>query len=402
MCAIIKRVVLGSEEASVAMKLRRIIPLIVAGILATQNGCALLPFVSLIGTPSPVPTATPLPILTPTPVPDRITISYLDVGQGDSELIQTPHGQTILIDAGTSAACSGIVQPYLASMGIATIDLYVISHPHADHYGASTLFTAFPVKQIWEPGVTSPPSGFLSLLDTLNPGSFEKLNPRAGYSASLDGTQLEVVAPENPLIGDHNNDSLVFRLTYKNNRFLFPGDAELESWSRMIASQGEKLRSDVLKVSHHGSRNGTSQNVLNAVSPKYAVISCGKDNNYGHPHAETMTLLQGAGIPVYRTDEQGTIKCYSDGSHIQFSTANHPSTETAQTPVPVQPSFTPSPTPTPMPVASYVVGNKNTKAYHIPTCYSAGLISETNRITFSSWSQAEASGYHACGVCGGR
>lgn len=384
------------------MKHWRLIPLLVAGILATQNSCALLPLVYFSGTPSPTVSPSPLPIVSPTPTPERITISYLDVGQGDSELIQTPHGQTILIDSGTSAACSGVVEPYLASMGIATVDLYVISHPHADHYGASTLFTSAHVKQVWEPGVANPPSGFLSLLSALSPGSFEKLNPRAGYTASLDGTQLEVVAPENPLIGDANNDSIVFRLTYKNNHFLFPGDAELESWNRMISSQRAKLSSDVLKVAHHGSRNGTSQDVLSNVSPKYAVISCGKDNTYGHPHAETMGLLQVAGIQVYRTDEEGTIKCFSDGSNIQFSTAKHPISETAQTPLPAQASLSPSPTPTIAPVTSYVVGNKSSKVYHVPSCRYAGQILESNRVTFSSWSSAEASGYHACGVCGGR
>ncbi|HBN08291.1 MAG TPA: MBL fold metallo-hydrolase [Cyanobacteria bacterium UBA8530] len=318
---------------------------------------------------------------------EKITIDYLDVGQGDSELIRTPHGQTILIDAGSGSKCVQAVEPMLRNLGIATLDLYVVSHNHADHYGASSLFQTAAVKQVWTPESASEITP-LSLLAALGDDAFERLNPRAGYSAKLDGTLLEVLAPENPLFSDENDKSLVLRLTYQNNRFLFPGDAELDSWTQMKNRDRALLEADVLKVAHHGSRNGTNQAVLDCVSPDYAVISCGRGNNYGHPHAETLSLLSGAKVQVFRTDEAGTIRCQSDGDVLRFFAEG---------------TILPSPIPsaTASMVGDFLVGNKSSLVFHSPSCRYASQISEQNRQSFASRAEAVMSGYHACFVCGG-
>lgn len=333
-------------------------------------------------TPSSSPVASPAP----TPSPEAMTVSFLDVGQGDAELIRTPHGKTILVDAGTPERCREVIEPHLKAMGIETIDLFVITHPHADHYGAPTLFTTVRVQRLWEPGVENPPVGFLSLLDGVS--GFERWSPHAGDQTALDGTALEVLAPELPWLEGVNNASIVFRLAFGGRRFLFSGDAEIPSWERILA-RGE-VKADVLKVSHHGSRNGTDARVLSAVAPEAAVISCGKDNSYGHPHAETTDFLKAAKVRIFRTDEEGTISCRTDGSSLSFSTSLHPSPEGILLPIP-------SPTPT----VALRIGNKSSLLFHGTTCRYSGQISESNRVTFSSRAEAEAEGYRPCSVCGG-
>lgn len=327
--------------------------------------------------------AAPSPVTTPSPAPETLTVSFLDVGQGDAELIRTPHGKTILVDAGSPERCRETLEPYLKAAGVETIDLFVISHPHADHYGAPSLFSTVRVQRLWEPGVENPPVGFLSLLSGLS--GFERLSPQAGDQTALDGTTLEVLAPERPWLEGINNASIVFRLAFGGRRFLFPGDAEIPAWERILARE---IRADVLKVSHHGSRNGTDARVLAAVAPEAAVISCGKENSYGHPHLETTELLTQAKVRVFRTDVDGTITCVTDGSSLSFATALSPSPEGVSTP---------SPTPT----VALRIGNKSSLVFHGPTCRYAGQISESNRMTFASRAEAEESGYRPCSVCGG-
>lgn len=271
---------------------------------------------SVTGAPQSAPVPGPL-----APGAGVLKVSYLDVGQGDSELIETPHGQTILIDAGSAEQCQRKLEPFLEAHHVKTIDLFVITHPHTDHYGATSLFRKVAIKQAWEPGMSDVPKGFRSLLNAM---PIQPWHPRAGYAATLDGADLEVVAPQDPLLSgttsDPNNASIVFRLSYGSTRFLFPGDCELESWSRMLPNAQAKLQADVLKVSHHGSRNGTNAAVLQAIHPSHAVISCGKNNVYGHPHKETVELLQNTKVKLYRTDLSGGIQCQSDGSALSFST----------------------------------------------------------------------------------
>jgi hypothetical protein len=148
------------------------------------------------------------------------------------------------------------------------------------------------------------------------------------------------------------------------------------------------LKADVLKVAHHGSRNGTNQAVLDCVAPEYAVISCGKGNVYGHPHAETLSLLSGAKVQVFRTDEEGTIRCQSDGDAIRFFAGSA-----------ILPS--PSPSAAPSPISAFLVGNKGSLVFHSPSCRYASQISEQNRQSFANRAEAVLAGYHACSVCGG-
>jgi competence protein ComEC len=132
--------------------------------------------------------------------------------------------------------------------------------------------------------------------------------------------QIVLYGPVNPNSKDLNTTSIVIKLTYSNTKFLFTGDAQTSNEEGMI-NKGYDLSSDVLKVGHHGSGTSTSKAFLYKVNPKYAVISCGKNNDYGHPHKSIMEKLQTQKITVYRTDESGTIVCTSDGKNIRFSTS---------------------------------------------------------------------------------
>ncbi|HEY9765146.1 MAG TPA: helix-hairpin-helix domain-containing protein [Chroococcales cyanobacterium] len=254
-----------------------------------------------------------------------LLVQFVNVGQGDCELIRTPHGQTILVDAGPSDSLPAVEQALRANY-VQTIDLFVITHPHADHYGNPELLSGFQVKEVWDSGAPSASKNFLRVLQTAKKQKAQYLQPSPGTTRMIDGCRLEVVSPPRPLLkdthSDVNNSSIAFRLSYGKNSFFFPGDAELEAWEKMFSIYPDKLRSDVLKVAHHGSRNGTNSGVLSHVRPKVAVIEVGPDNSYGHPTPIVLRLLDKLGAKVYRTDLDGTVTASSDGEKITWSTSN--------------------------------------------------------------------------------
>ncbi|HBN09337.1 MAG TPA: hypothetical protein DD435_12050 [Cyanobacteria bacterium UBA8530] len=254
-----------------------------------------------------------------------LLVQFVNVGQGDCELIKTPNGQTILVDAGPADSFPAVEQALRANH-VQTIDLFVITHPHADHYGDSKLLSDFRVKEIWDSGAPSASRNFLRLLQTAKKQKARYWQPSPGTTRMIDGCRIEVVAPTRPLLkdtrSDVNNSSIAFRLSYGKNSFFFPGDAELEAWEKMFAHYPDKLRSDVLKVAHHGSRNATNSGVLVHVRPKVAVIGVGADNSYGHPTPIVLRLLDKLGAKVYRTDLDGTVTASSDGEKITWSTSN--------------------------------------------------------------------------------
>jgi len=169
-----------------------------------------------------------------------------------------------------------------------------------------------------------------------------------------------------------------------------------------MINSGYSLKSDVLKVGHHGSSTSTTPAFLNAVSPKYAVISCGKDNSYGHPHQEVITRLNNTGVIIYRTDESGTIIAESDGSTITFD--KEPSEIKEAPPGESEPLPVPIIDPIPVPITetdddiddSYI-GNKNTKKFHLPTCSS--LPAQHNRVYFKTRDEAIKAGFDPCKIC---
>ncbi|MFY9139199.1 MAG: ComEC/Rec2 family competence protein [Thermacetogeniaceae bacterium] len=250
----------------------------------------------------------------------QLKAHFLDVGQGDSILIQFPNGQTMLIDAGTSEA-GGAVVSYLKKEGINKINYLVATHPHADHIGGmAAVVHALAVERVYMPRVSHTTKSFENLLATIKTKGLKINKAEAGVTIiNQDGIKAGFMAPCSLGYDNLNNYSAVVKVQYGSTAFLLTGDAESVSEQEMIAS-GANLKADVLKIGHHGSKSSTTKGFLSSVSPKYAVISCGRGNSYGHPHQETLDRLKKAGVQVYRTDAQGTVIITSDGKTLTIKT----------------------------------------------------------------------------------
>lgn len=252
-----------------------------------------------------------------------LEVYFFDVGQGDSELIRLPGGENILIDAGTSSTEDELVGE-LRSLGAETLDLVVATHPHADHIGGmAAVIDAFDVRQVVMPRISESDTPTTKTYENLLQSIADKgltITPAEPGDELLSsgGAVLTVLAPNGEDYGDLNNYSVVLRLTYGEDSFLFTGDAEEASEEEML-SLDWPLTATVLKCGHHGSETSTSPAFLDAVSPQYAVISCGVDNDYGHPDAVTLEKLEAAGAEVFRTDRQGTILASTDGSGVTMT-----------------------------------------------------------------------------------
>lgn len=245
-----------------------------------------------------------------------VKIHYIDVGQGDSELIQIGD-KNVLIDAGTSDKKA---LDYLKSIKITKLDYVIATHPHEDHIGSmDDVIKACDVGTFYAPKVTQTTKTYEDMIKALKDKNLKITVPKAGDTLTIGDAELTFLAPNSYKYDDINNYSIVCRLKYGNTSFLFMGDAQDVSESEILQKQLD-IKSDVLKVGHHGSHSSTTQAFLDKVNPKYAVISCGKDNDYGHPHKETVTKLNAKDINVFRTDLEGTIIASSDGINITFNT----------------------------------------------------------------------------------
>lgn len=250
-------------------------------------------------------------------VDGNLIVDFIDVGQGDSILIrQGDHA--MLIDGGTSE-CKDDLLNFLKSENIQKFDYIVGTHPHEDHIGSlDDVINAYDFDTILFPKVTTTTKTFENLVNAVKNKNKKFTTPVSGNEYTLGDAKFKILAPSSDSYQSLNNYSIVIKLTYGENTFMFTGDAETLSETEMLNSFDD-LTADVLKIGHHGSTTSTSKKFLNAVNPKYAVISVGKDNTYNHPTKTTMNKLEELKIPVYRTDEKGTIECVSNGKDITFN-----------------------------------------------------------------------------------
>ncbi len=245
-----------------------------------------------------------------------LTVSVIDVGQGDSILIQCPNGTNMLVDAGTSSA-GGVVASYLKSRGVKALDIVVATHPHEDHIGGmKTVLNAFSVGKVWDSGCNHGSQTQASMLSMVKAKGIRFSTPKAGFTERIGDANVSVLAPKAGVVDDADNNSLALRIIYGKTSFLLTGD--LGDCERQ--SVAEWPESTVLKVPHHGSHNGTDLAFLRQVKPKIAVISCGKDNPYGHPHKLTLDALKFVGATTYITAESGTVVLSSDGTSVTVKT----------------------------------------------------------------------------------
>ena len=251
-------------------------------------------------------------------------VYYFDVGQGDCELVQVPAADgmfNMLIDTGESAYGAGLLKT-LEDLGVEKLDVLVMSHPHADHMGAmGELICNMEVDRLYMPVLpeeyTPTTTAYERVLDAVAEKGVPVTRLITGTPMEVPGTvSVQVLAPDADADWeDTNNYSAVLRITAGETAFLFTGDAGKES-EAVILEKGGELYAQVLKVGHHGSGSAASAAFFDAVAPDTAVISCGKDNDDGHPHRETLELLARRGTAVLRTDEDGTILAVTDGKSI--------------------------------------------------------------------------------------
>lgn len=246
-----------------------------------------------------------------------LSVHYLDVGQGDSIFIELPNQKCMLIDAGENMYGKSITE-YINNLGYTNIDYLVATHPHADHIGSM----AYVVKhnnigEIYMPKVTTTTKTYENLLTAIADKGLKVKSAKAGmYIIDDNDFSINILAPVTIDEDNLNNCSVILKITYKNDSFLFLGDAEKKELETVTAD----MSAEVLKVGHHGSRTSTTKALLEKVNPKYAVISLGKDNSYGHPHKSTLKLLDEFGVETYRTDENGTVVISTEGSGVTIKT----------------------------------------------------------------------------------
>ncbi len=319
---------------------------------------------------------------------DSLNVYFFDVGQGDCTIL-TLGEHAMIVDAGENDKGTA-VQSYLNYLGIDSLDYAVLTHPDSDHIGGmDVVLYKFDCDTILMPDKETDTRTYDDVIQAMKAKDETAVHPEPGDTFSFGDASFTVLSPLKEY-SDNNNNSLVLRLTHGENTFLFTGDAEEPAEEAML-DKWDNLSADVLKLGHHGSNTATSADFLDAVSPEYAVVSCGEDNKYGHPHAETLNKLRERRITVYRTDEQGTIIASSDGKTITWDESPSESWQTGE---PSGSAAAPKKAST-----SYIL-NTSSKKFHLPDCESVEKISKQNRKKSSESRDALIEqGYEPCGRC---
>ena len=322
-----------------------------------------------------------------------LTVTWLDVGQGDAAVIQCG-GQSMLIDGGKPEK-SSYIYAWLQQHGLSYLDVIVATHVDADHIGGlSGALNYASVGTAYCPETTGTTEKFQSFVKYLAQRGKQITVPTAGETFALGGAQIQILGPLHRA-EDSNDNSIVLKVSFGATSFLFTGDAERAEEQDLLNS-GVNLQSTVLKVGHHGSDTSTSYPFLRAVAPQYAVISVGAGNSYGHPTEAVLSRLRDAGVTTFRTDMQGEITAVSDGQTINFSTAKNAVAIASANAGGGNADGAAGAGTT---AESYVL-NTNSHKFHLPSCSSVETISPKNRKDVNeSREQIISEGYAPCKRC---
>lgn len=307
----------------------------------------------------------------------ELMVKFMDVGQGDACLLVCG-GEAMLVDGGTADGGANIGQE-LRDMGILRLKYLVNTHPHDDHVGGMCAPVAeMSVGAAYSSTVDYDQNYFARFKRLLRERGMELGTLEAGDELKLGGARVHVLAPREEL-NDLNENSIVLRVVHGGNTFLLTGDAGKPEERTMLEAR-TPLDSDVLKVGHHGSNGSSCEEFLDAVSPDWAVISLGADNDFGHPHDEVLDRLADVGARVLRTDKNGDITMVSDGRDLVV-TAERGFEDVGGD----------------VRDEEYYIGNRQSRKFHTPGC--ASLPAERNRVVFDTRAEAVEAGYTPCGSC---
>lgn len=310
---------------------------------------------------------------------EQLIVHYFDVGQGDSVFIELPDDRCMLVDASISQF-EQVIEQNIRDLGYDQIDYVVATHPHADHIGGMAhILNSFDIGCIYLPDVSAGTQTYINMAETILEKEIKANIAEAGVTVISESNLKAVfLAPFEIDEEDQNKNSAVLYLSYGESKFLFMGDADVD-----IEKQIGKVDCDVLKVGHHGSRTASDETFLRYASPRYAVISCGKDNSYGHPHQEATDRLSACGAEILRTDLLGDIIIVSDGKDITIgSKTNAPDESSAEN------------------GTMRWILNTNSKKIHEPTCKYVNDIADKNKAeSEKTIRELLEEGYTACGSC---
>lgn len=258
-------------------------------------------------------------ILEPTyEVPEgNMAVHFLDVGQGDSTLFMVDEG-VVLVDASVSDYGMKIVE-YLKKQGVTKIDYFILTHPDGDHIGgARYVLDAFEVENIIMPNRSHNTDTYKYLIQQIDRLDINVIQGESGGVYNVGDLEMTILSPvKGEDYSNNNNWSIVHMARFGNVKILMTGDASSEAEKILLSTYpASQLKADILKVGHHGSHSSTTASFLKAVDPDHAVISCGQDNEYGHPHAEVYNRLEKAGITIRITKDEGTIVYMTDGTNL--------------------------------------------------------------------------------------
>ena len=246
---------------------------------------------------------------------DICKITVIDVGQGDSTLIETPNQEYILVDTGPSVARYNL-SIFLEESEVEEIEYLILTHPHADHIGNATqVLEDYKVNNVIMPNVSTTSATFTKLLDAIKEekkGGCKVYSLEFNDEYTIDGCNMTMLGPVSIDEDDLNNCSVVMNFEYGDFGMLFMGDAEVKEETEIL-KKGADVKCTVLKAGHHGSSTSSGEKLLDSAKPEVALISCEKNNSYGHPHAETLKAYKERGIEYYITYENGNITVETDG-----------------------------------------------------------------------------------------